>query len=591
VIFCFYNLISPLIPPGYFSKILNNINHQYAILRRLKSEAKAKQRIDLFEVIRSGNLAKVKAFIGDTLDNPKYNGSNKSGGVRQVDVRTTVMREFFASQPLLHNCIGESAPHTADNGSKGTSEGRLSIAKYLLDLHTRPLDLGITDDDGRTILHLAAKREDSAILKLFLLARDDSPERRNQLDINARCSKSGWTALHYAASQGNITSVRLLLEAGASLSVHAGIGKGATPLDVTKSRLQNAGHFSAAHIANLHLVSKEISDAIRAVEKVKQQKEAERLLKEEKLAAARKVLAEREERERELLERKQKQLKEKQERDRMRDDEENSKKLSKGQGPVQQTTSSTGTTKGTTPSASAQPVPATAAATVTPSTANKSPSPNTTPATGTTAAAADSASKSLKKKIKKGKKKEEETVVTPVVIPAPRPSSAVVAVVDVASRDELVDHLLAMGFPEPDCLAAISLYGRDLDRALSWLCDRPSVPPSGSATGGATPGNTDLNSSGSSRTISRDEGSSSAGVGNAVSSVAGCTVGSTNTESMRVQKEKDLKEELRRINRAWNRKAEDEKKKVSSTVHYPYFIDFKLRLHFYFDCQAHTFNC
>ena len=573
MILCFYYLISSLVTPVYFLKKLNSINHQYAILRRLKSEAKAKQRIDLFEVIRSGNLAKVKAFIGDTLDNPKYNGSNKSGGVRQVDVRTTVMREFFASQPLLHNCIGESAPHTADNGSKGTTEGRLSIAKYLLDLHTRPLDLGITDDDGRTILHLAAKREDSAILKLFLLARDDSPERRTQLDINARCSKSGWTALHYAASQGNITSVRLLLEAGASLSVHAGIGKGATPLDVTKSRLQNAGHFSAAHIANLHLVSKEISDAIRAVEKVKQQKEAERLLKEEKLAAARKVLAEREERERELLERKQKQLKEKQERDRMRDDEENSKKLSKGQGPVPQTASSTGTIKGTTPSTSAQPVPATAAATaspVIPSTANKSPSPNTTPAgtAATAAAAADSASKSLKKKLKKGKKKEEESVVTPVVIPAPRPSSAVVAVVDVASRDELVDHLLAMGFPEPDCLAAISLYGRDLDRALSWLCDRPSVPPSGSATGGATPGNTDLNSSGSSRAISRDEALSSTGVGSAVSSVAGCAVGSTNTESMRVQKEKDLKEELRRINRAWNRKAEDEKKKVSSAVYY-----------------------
>ena len=43
----------------------------------------------------------------------------------------------------------------------------------------------------------------------------------------------------------------------------------------------------------------------------------------------------------------------------------------------------------------------------------------------------------------------------------------------VASRDELVDHLLAMGFTEPDCLAAIALYGNDMDRALSWLCERP----------------------------------------------------------------------------------------------------------------------
>ena len=512
-------------------------------------------------MIRSGNLAKVKAFIGDTLDNPKYNGSNKSGGVRHVDVRTTVMREFFASQPLLHNCIGESSPHTADNGSGSkvsNTEGRLSIAKYLLDLHTRPLNLGITDDDGRTILHLAAKREDSAILKLFLIARDESPERRTQLDINARCSKSGWTALHYAASQGNITSVRLLLEAGASLSVHAGIGKGATPLDVTKSRLQNSGHFSATHIANLLLVLKEINDAIRAVEKVKQLKEAERLLKEEKLAAARKVLAEREEREKELLERKQKQLKEKQDRDRLRDDEENSKKLSKGQGQGQGSVSQPCTSKTSVPSASVLPVTVTAI----PSTAaNKSPSPHTTPGTGPPIPTADITSKSLKKKLKKGKKKEEETILVPATIPIIRPQSGVVAVVDVASRDELVDHLLAMGFPEPDCLAAISLYGRDLDRALSWLCDRPSVPPGGSAVAG-NQGNNDSNSSGS----SRDEALNSAGVGGTLSSASGSAVGSLNTESMRVQKEKDLKEELRRINRAWNRKAEDEKKKVSPAL-------------------------
>ena len=133
--------------------------------------------------------------------------------------------------------------------------------------------------------------------------------------------------------------------------------------------------------------------------------------------------------------------------------------------------------------------------------------------------------------------------------------------VDVASRDELVDHLLAMGFPEPDCLAAISLYGRDLDRALSWLCDRPSVPPGGSAMAG-NQGNNDSNSSGS----SRDEALNSTGVGGTLSSASGSAVGSLNTESMRVQKEKDLKEELRRINRAWNRKAEDEKKKVSPAL-------------------------
>lgn len=51
----------------------------------------------------------------------------------------------------------------------------------------------------------------------------------------------------------------------------------------------------------------------------------------------------------------------------------------------------------------------------------------------------------------------------------------------VASRDELVDRLLAMGFKEADCLAAISLYGTDVDRAISWLCEKPASAPSSSS--------------------------------------------------------------------------------------------------------------
>jgi hypothetical protein len=45
-------------------------------------------------------------------------------------------------------------------------------------------------------------------------------------------------------------------------------------------------------------------------------------------------------------------------------------------------------------------------------------------------------------------------------------------------------------------------------------------------------------------------------------------------EANRLQKEKDHKEELRRVNRAWNIKAEDEKKKVTADLRVIFSLDF-----------------
>jgi hypothetical protein len=514
-------------------------------LHRLQLEAKAKQRVDLFDVLRSGNLAKVKCFIGDTLETTKSPKTAAASGSSQL--RARVMRELVATQPLLHCCVGEPASHLAGKeGSKILGEGRLAVAKYLLGQRTRPIDLGITDDDGRTALHLAAKREDPAMIRLLLSAREENPDRKAQLDINARCRKSGWTPLHYASSQGDVPSLKLLLEAGASLVVHAGTGKGATPLEVVKSRLQNAGHFSAAHIANLQQVAKELSEGMKNLEKVKHQKEAERILKEEKLEAAKKKLAEREEKERELLERKQKQLKDKQDRDRQRDEEESNKKpLKVNPAPPTNTPVSKG---------SNTPVSVTHTRTVSPSsvTATKPSIVAGSTSADSVSPAVDNTLKVSKKKLKKDRKKEEEDVPVPVLTPA---VPKIVAVVDVASRDELVDHLLAMGFPEADCLTAISLYGKDLDRALSWLCDRPPVTPTQSATViGASSATPAVTAAVASTLNPRQEVSGS-----------GITTQSSaqKSEALRLQKEKDHKEELRRINRAWNQKAEDEKRRVS----------------------------
>jgi Ankyrin repeats (3 copies) len=503
---------------------------------RLLRQAKIAQRVDLLQVIRTGDCSKVKAFIGDTLEHVK---SSRAAPLSPAVVqRANVMLELVNTQPLLHCCVSE--PSSRLDG-KDPGQGRLEVARYLLGLKNNMINLNVTDDDGRTALHLAAKKEDSAILGVLLAARDESSERRAQLDINSRCGKSGWTILHYAAGQGDVTAVRMLMTAGAALVVHSTVGKAVTPLDLVKTRLQNAGHFSAAHIANLQQVAKEISEGVRALEKVKHQKEAERVSKEEKLEAARKKQAEREEKERELLERKQKQLKEKQERDRNRDADV-------------KTVSST-TTQSSSLSSASRSMSHNGSVTggLTPQSllsATTSPSPSFTPPSSSNTsvcnASIDHAEavdglKSAKKKKKKDKKAESE-----VLVPPSKNESEKVTVVDVASRDELLNHLLAMGFAEVDCFSAISLFGRDLDRALSWLCDRPTQTNESECTSVRS-----VASSTHTHTTSGTTVASS--VVDNVTQLA---------ETNRLQKEKDHKEELRRVNRAWNIKAEDEKKKV-----------------------------
>ena len=102
------------------------------------------------------------------------------------------------------------------------------------------------DDEGRSALHAACKRSDAPFVKLLIEMTQGSnatisgasshtnshtshnsaarsttttaTQATPQLDLNLKCNKSGWTAFHYAASQGDIASVRLLMEAGINLT-------------------------------------------------------------------------------------------------------------------------------------------------------------------------------------------------------------------------------------------------------------------------------------------------------------------------------------------------------------------------------------
>jgi Ankyrin repeats (3 copies) len=507
-------------------------------------QAKIKFSLDLFEILRSDDCIKAKDIIGEALKPVK--SSKSKPVVTELTHRLGFIRELLLNQPLLHCCVNDPSSRTDSDATDSPADGKIVTAQYLLELRSDLIDLGIRDEDGRTALHLAAKKEDNAFLKLLLSAREETIERRAQLDINARCGKSGWTVLHYAAGQGDITAVRLLMKAGATLTVQATVGKAVTPLDLVKTRLQNAGHFSASHIANLQLVSTEISEAIQNQDRMRQQKEAEMLLKEEKLEIARKITAEREEKERELLLRKQKQLKDKQEKDRSRDSigiEEGKKSLKSSSG----ASTAVGTSSVTKLSSKESLGSLTAQSSATVATSQSpilTPSVTASPSIDLTDSVENS--KSAKKKKKKDKKLEQELELEVSDIAN---ASRRVTVVDVASRDELVDHLLAMGFDESDCFSAVSLFGRDLDRSLSWLCDRPAVK-------------SDIDDQvGSATATARGHGtSSSAGAGTGDSSDGATPI----TEGSLTQRDNDLPSQLRSVNRAWNLKAEDEKKRVSA---------------------------
>ena len=519
----------------------------FYIFSRFIEQAKIKFSLDLFKILRSDDCIKAKDFIGEALK-PIKNSKSKPATV-EVSHRLGFIREILLNQPLLHCCVNDPSSRLDSDMTEGAADGKIATAQYLLGLRSDLIDLGIKDEDGRTALHLAAKKEDNALLKLLLSAREETIERKTQVDINARCAKSGWTVLHYAAGQGDIIAVRLLMKAGATLTVQATVGKAVTPLDLVKTRLQNAGHFSASHISNLQLVSTEISEAIQHQDRIRQQKETEILLKEEKLEIARKITAEREEKERELLLRKQKQLRDKQEKDRSRDSIEEGKKPLKSPVTVTAPSSAVGSTstsvlkmnsKDSLGSLTMQSISSAPTSQSPPITPSITPSPPLDPTDNF------ECTKAAKKKKKKDKKLEQE--LEPEV-PDTANASSRVTIVDVASRDELVDHLLAMGFDESDCFSAVSLFGRDLDRSLSWLCDRPAVKP-------------DVDDPAGSLTASSRGQSTPNNAGAGAGAGDGSDGANALTDNSSTQRDNDLPSQLRSVNRAWNLKAEDEKKRV-----------------------------
>ena len=103
-----------------------------------------------------------------------------------------------------------------------------NVAEITQDLAARPTDVNLTDDAGRTPLHLAATHCRIDMARLLL-------DKGAEIDAKAA---GGATALHLAAQAGCVDMVNLLLAKGAN--ANARDDQGRTPLDRAVQWHQNA---------------------------------------------------------------------------------------------------------------------------------------------------------------------------------------------------------------------------------------------------------------------------------------------------------------------------------------------------------------
>ncbi len=103
------------------------------------------------------------------------------------------------------------------------ADGRVDVAKKLIAYNAV---VGLTDENGMTPLHFAAKFGHSGLVNMLL-------DHGATLE---HASKDGRTALHFACTGGHMATVQLLVSSGAKLSAKDSSGKAALQL------AQESGH-------------------------------------------------------------------------------------------------------------------------------------------------------------------------------------------------------------------------------------------------------------------------------------------------------------------------------------------------------------
>lgn len=450
-----------------------------------------------------------------------------------VQAVTDHLKKEIPSYQLLHKCITDftlvSSSDSSSSGKKtmsledlqSLSKKKIVVLQRLLTLRDPMLDLNGCDESGLSILHKSISLLDIEYTKVIVqviaegshvmpptssstssssttAASSSSSEKPlSALNLNSRCHKKGWAPIHYAVDRNNVEAIQILAQFGANLQATSATDKRLTPLELAKTKLKQAGS-NANQKAAIQKCIDELNHQI-ALQKAQ------------------------------------------------------SKKASTAA--TSSSSSASTETKSSENSTTAKSAPSSSSATKNEGKSASVTTPEKAPKDASESKTVSVASSSDKKK-KKGDKKSESTATTPAVgsstgsqsatgakkatttpsknnkgaAPATPVAPVLVQEISVASRDEMVDRLLAMGFREADCLAAIARYGTDLDQAISWLVERP--------------------------VIEEVKPKAKEDIVKVVPSDS--TEKSGESENSLQQK----KEELRRINRAWNAKAEDEKRKV-----------------------------
>ncbi|RYH32199.1 hypothetical protein EON65_01090 [archaeon] len=433
-----------------------------------------------------------------------------------LEVRDDVALDFKQELPSLypvHKCItsfSDDAMRKEDNLDqlRDLADKRLNIAKQLLAMTDPVIDLHLYDEQGLSILHKSIfLRDNNFTAYIIELLTQPNPERKTSLNINSRCHKKGWAPLHYAIEASNLDGMTMLCRAGANLTATSATDKKLTPLELAKQKLKNSPQ--NAQREQFQQVIDHLQRLI-ADQKGGSGKKGE--------SAATQTHGRQESKAVSL------------------EDSSVSAALK-----VAEKKSNAKKKQDTKKKGAAQP-------------ASKESNTNAAADKKDTASSSGSGAQTTIKQS----------------APSVNASNSVnfLAGMSVASRDELVDRLLAMGFAETDCLQAISRYGTDIDQAISWLCERP---PSGASqvesvikeVSAPAP----VNRVAKTTTKIESKGGSQAASATASASDA---LKSDPEAALRLQKER---EELRRINRAWNARAEDEKRKVRLLIFCPLLLD------------------
>lgn len=407
-------------------------------------------------------------------------------------ISSEVFKQIKAELPIInpfHLCITDVKnvkTSLSDESFNLLIRNKIQIAELFFNSNDPLLDPNSIDDTGLSILHKSIVLGDNEYLKFIvnlIIEQANLSVKRITINLNSRCHKKGWAPVHYAIEFANIPALQLLAESGANLLATSATDRRITPLELAKAKVKSASSPSSKSLAQ------SVQDTLSNIL-------ANRKLKDQ------------------------------------------AKKQSNSQGTVEQISQIQTPSK------------------------NDSSTPDKLKAIDLTPL---SSSKSEKKKKKNNNKTEASASTQSLTSVAPTPSKndpkasknnlskqdskktqapqqlAVTRdlTLSVASRDEMVDRLLAMGFKESDCLTAISLYGTDIDQAISYLCEGPHdsspVVPIASIVPSLSSLKPKQKVQQEPKPIELPE------------------------TAVELQKSK---EELRRINRAWNAKAEDEKKKV-----------------------------